>query len=806
MFRKIIFASIVAVLILSSSSNPSMAQGTNPNQTDHLRTIFEVAVNPTQRGFASDYAFWNAPVSFNGYLYDAVADFERGLQVIRSAHGKNWEFASMPMPGDTRYNGFWGAFVYNGHLYLSLNQDRCADPSIKTPGLIVRTANGIDWETVFQAPEVGGLANQTGQFGDFNGMLYFATPVGFGQTGITQIWRSRSGNPGTWQLETPAFGNNTDFTSQLTSFKGDAYLSSHDADGMHIWRSADGANWQEVGEDIWNDDSYTNWWGSNLVVFNDSLYIGTNPWFFWLFDPSKYKGGQIYRSRDGVHWELVVKEGFGNPDPSGIDILIVYNDALYAFSNDLAPYDWSAGTTYVYRSRTGNAGDWVKVNDEGLGPSTMVTKSDLAIFKDNLYIGNQFGYGSTIDLMKMVILGDQDKGDNWSVVNTERTVLPVSPGDIVHYCFDVVVGTGLFDVIQVHRVVREGRPNRPIQTADAVFLVPGAPQNFEQIFMPATIASVPKWDQSFAVFLAKNDVDVWGVTYGWALVPPDTTDFSFMKGWGVEKDSQHSDIALSIARLRRGSNGPDFGPLHLLGFSYGAYIAYSVAGAETQRPHFLRNVRGIIPVDASLKYPPGSKLQKACCQWAKDYQAALNAGEYQADTTFFALLGQLARTQPDAPSPIPDFAGLTNYQAALALGMYNGFVGGVSDNGIPKDLLYTNAKLWLDLLATAPPYLPSQIYFDIDAAGCGSDEYRVSFDDNLREIAVPILYVGSGGGEGEAGYFTTEQTASTDVIKFMVSRTDIPNADFAHGDLFLAKDAEKWLWKPILLWIQAHRQ
>jgi hypothetical protein len=76
---------------------------------------------------------------------------------------------------------------------------------------------------------------------------------------------------------------------------------------------------------------------------------------------------------------------------------------LYAFSNDLYPYDWSACTTYVYCSRTGNPGDWVKVNDEGMGPFTMVTKSDLAIFKDDLYIGNQFGSGSGIDLMKMVI-------------------------------------------------------------------------------------------------------------------------------------------------------------------------------------------------------------------------------------------------------------------------------------------------------------------------------------------------------------------------------------------------------------------
>jgi hypothetical protein len=29
--------------------------------------------------------------------------------------------------------------------------------------------------------------------------------------------------------------------------------------------------------------------------------------------------------------------------------------------------------------------------------------------------------------------------------------------------------------------------------------------------------------------------------------------------------------------------------------------------------------------------------------------------------------------------------------------------------------------------------------------------------------------------------------------------------DFAHGDLFLAKHADKLVWKPILDWIVAHR-
>lgn len=47
----------------------------------------------------------------------------------------------------------------------------------------------------------------------------------------------------------------------------------------------------------------------------------------------------------------------------------------------------------------------------------------------------------------------------------------------------------------------------------------------------------------------------------WALVPAETTDVYFMKGWGVVKDSQHATIALGLARWIRGFSGQGFGPL-----------------------------------------------------------------------------------------------------------------------------------------------------------------------------------------------------------------------------------------------------
>ena len=108
--------------------------------------------------------------------------------------------------------------------------------------------------------------------------------------------------------------------------------------------------------------------------------------------------------------------------------------------------------------------------------------------------------------------------------SAERTVLH---DDIVHYRFEVRVGLGAFDVIRLHRVVREQHPYRPVRTVDNIFMLTGAPNTFEMIFMEPLISSVPRWDQSIAIYLAKNNIDVWGMDYAWALVPPETTDFTF---------------------------------------------------------------------------------------------------------------------------------------------------------------------------------------------------------------------------------------------------------------------------------------
>jgi hypothetical protein len=124
-----------------------------------------------------------------------------------------------------------------------------------------------------------------------------------------------------------------------------------------------------------------------------------------------------------------------------------------------------------------------------------------------------------------------------------NSVREMLPGNISHYTFDVRVGPDQFDVIRLHRVVKELTPGQPVRTVNGVLLLPGQPNYFEAIFMAPLISKAIASDHSIALYLAENDVDVWGMDYRWALVPAETTDLNFMKQWGIAQDSQDAATA-----------------------------------------------------------------------------------------------------------------------------------------------------------------------------------------------------------------------------------------------------------------------
>jgi pimeloyl-ACP methyl ester carboxylesterase len=397
------------------------------------------------------------------------------------------------------------------------------------------------------------------------------------------------------------------------------------------------------------------------------------------------------------------------------------------------------------------------------------------------------------------------------ITHTERTAL--SDG-LAHYRYDVRVGPGQFDVIRLHRIVRERIPYWPIHTVSGIFFLAGSPNYFEAMFIPPMITQAIPRDHSIALFLAKNNVDVWGMDYAWALVPAETTDLAFMKDWGVAKDTQHVETALMLARLIRRASGQPFDRLHLAGFSYGGIVSYSVTGRETQLPPMLRSVGGLIILDVAVKLEDQDKRDIYCNSYAVD-KANLDSGIYSDDTgLFLKLLSDLALNAPDDASEIIPLPGVTNFKAALFFGantealtgLFWHFVGGnLDENGIPDSLRFTEDRAWVDLMGNIPPHLPMQTNVDTDAAFCG--EPQVTFDDHLGQITVPILFVGAAGGFGRAGFYSVDLTSSKDAKKILVQLLpdDMRAMDWGHVDNILARDAQALVWQPILDWLTSHR-
>jgi pimeloyl-ACP methyl ester carboxylesterase len=283
-----------------------------------------------------------------------------------------------------------------------------------------------------------------------------------------------------------------------------------------------------------------------------------------------------------------------------------------------------------------------------------------------------------------------------------------------------------------------------------------------------------------------------------------------MKRWGLQTDVDDAKIALSLARLIRGATGQGFGKMHLFGFSYGTWVAYPVVNQETQLPQFLRNVKGLIPVDAGVTFAAGEPFRDLLCDLLPQDQARYAAGTYNDDFSFLKQVGDLARSAPDDASPFAD--GFTNYQFALFVGASITyppswhFVAGVfNDSGITTALQYTDPWLWIDVERAIPLYFP--VLGDTDQEKVTCYDVVAPFDDHLAEVTLPILYVGAAGGFGERGYYAVTLTASTDITKSIVQLhpSDQPELDFGHADLFTATNAETLVWQPILNWLVAHR-
>jgi len=406
-----------------------------------------------------------------------------------------------------------------------------------------------------------------------------------------------------------------------------------------------------------------------------------------------------------------------------------------------------------------------------------------------------------------------DKGLRCLIHDFERVPLT---GDIVLYSWRIRVGCGENDFIGLHRVVRERRPYRPIRTREAAMIVHGAPGAFLPIFITGLYSANATVEGSFPVYLAQEDIDVWGIDMRWAIVPADVADPSFASGWNTDVDVADVRKAFQVARTIRLFTGSGLHKMNYLGYSYGSYVGYAFLNEESQRPRVLQQAKGFVNVDFHFKTDdPG--VQAGSCAFAQFFYDQIEAtGPLFPEGAYGTALAQLALTAPDEPSADPGFPGMTNFQAALAYGSsvpdgppsfvpdYHLVTGEFNADGIPTDLRFTDPALWLDFISNWSPFYSTQGIAELLQVACDDS---LPYDDHLGDIEVPVLYVGAGGGFGEYGLYTLELLGSSDITTHLV---DVEPAfedrihDYGHVDIFSAPDAPEVTWSAIRGWLLAH--
>jgi hypothetical protein len=384
-----------------------------------------------------------------------------------------------------------------------------------------------------------------------------------------------------------------------------------------------------------------------------------------------------------------------------------------------------------------------------------------------------------------------------------------APG-VLEYSAVVKTGPGVYDRIGLHRVIR-ARGGRPVRTRNAVMLVHGDAWPFDAAFM-----GDPRGRHSLPVYLAERGIDVWGVDLGWTLVPEEESDLTFMRDWGLQRDIDDVGVALRLARRVRAATGNGADRLALLGWSRGGWTGYGLLNQEALRPHHQRQVRGFIPVDTFYKTDAAAAREISCAD-AEYWRQLIADGEYAVDSTFQREVGELAETDPDGESSLfgPPY---TNRQASLTYGaalfQFGGtftpwyhFVAGYFPSNdtdqIPTGLRFTAEQRWNRFLVGAAPLEPARLLADANAVTC-DDGSTPQFDANLDEVRLPVLYVGAAGGFGSYGLHTLSLLGSVNVDSVNVRTRPVgeEKLDFAHVDIFHARNADTLVWAHIARWLK----
>jgi len=288
-----------------------------------------------------------------GQLYATASNYTTGAQLWRSPDGRNWTAAMTNGFGSVNNGAVDHLITFDGQLYAGTENPTDG-------GEVWRSPNGTDWTRVVS----GGFGNldqaEVIRLAVFGGKLYASTWSYDSEQG-TEIWRSDSGDAGSWsRVVSDGFGD--DWNASVPAFEvfgAQLYAATQNVvgqltvtHGAEVWRSATGSDWSRVAMGGFGD--LNNYGISALAAFNDYLYASTL---------TTQNGAEVWRCQtcSGGDWTRVVSNGFGNPQTRGMSSLEVYAGHLYVVLGN--------ASTGMQVWRTVNGTHWEQVGFGGFGDS-----------------------------------------------------------------------------------------------------------------------------------------------------------------------------------------------------------------------------------------------------------------------------------------------------------------------------------------------------------------------------------------------------------------------------------------------------
>jgi hypothetical protein len=214
------------------------------------------------------------------WLCGGTANDATGTEVWCTQDGAQWEQKNVSGFGVISNTLIASTGVFSGRLYIGVASEVVS-------GSVWRTDDLATWTQVFTStehPRVEIVA-------PFDGYLTIAAGAYDGRDGggPLRLYRSATGDPGSWEEVGQVVGANADNTRTIvdgaTVYNGALYLATmNKVTGAEIWRTTDSVTWTQQNT---GGFGYTETFAAQLIPFNGYLYAWT----------SNYTTGQrVYRT------------------------------------------------------------------------------------------------------------------------------------------------------------------------------------------------------------------------------------------------------------------------------------------------------------------------------------------------------------------------------------------------------------------------------------------------------------------------------------------------------------------------------